>query len=175
MAEMTHDEMAALWTALRAEVDAAPGGLAENVRYGGCGDNYDAVSTRSGGRARFCDLWSFANEDGTEWDHGKLAANPAVRPPAGLTWDALRDMGWIKGAHVWATTGGRHYDIEAPDGVDNPFDLNDIRRGMVETLSVRDPGRLAELSSHHWWRESLALRETIEAMIAGLETGGPVP
>jgi hypothetical protein len=52
---------------------------------------------------------------------------PKVCPPDGLGWDDLdqlsQDANFFGGTHVWLTMEGRHYDAEAPDGVDNLFDL----------------------------------------------------
>lgn len=174
MDTLTHDGMTALWSQLRARVEAEEG-LAENIRSGMCGDNLDAVLTRAGGSAQFCDLWTFANEDGTEWDRAKLAGLPSVQPPPGLTWDSLRDMGWIRGSHVWATLDGRHYDIEAPEGVDNPFDLNDIRCGMVATVSKVHPDLFERLRDEPWWRVSISVAERTDAMIAAIEESGSAP
>lgn len=105
---LTDEEMIDLWTGLRAQVEAEPGGLAENVTSGCCGDNLDAIITKSGGRAEMCDLASFAinvddsiHNPAADWDHKKLSAWTHVRPPPGLSWSLLREHGWIAQGHVW--------------------------------------------------------------------------
>lgn len=75
---------------------------------------------------------------------------------------------WIKQAHVWATLDNRHYDIEAIEGVDNPFDLNDIRRGLVEDLSEKHPDLFARISDHPWWQDALAMTKRTNEAIAAL-------
>lgn len=57
---------------------------------------------------------------------------PAIRPPEGLDWEdldavaAYADFG--VGTHCWIHYEGRHFDAEAPGGVDNMFDLPFFRR-----------------------------------------------
>lgn len=52
---------------------------------------------------------------------------PAITPPEGLDWEALDEIAafanFNAGTHEWIVYEGRHYDAEAPEGVDNPFDL----------------------------------------------------
>lgn len=53
-------------------------------------------------------------------------------PPEGLNWDdmdAIAAYGnFSAGTHEWIVMDGRHYDAEAPAGVDNPFDLPFFQR-----------------------------------------------
>ena len=44
-----------------------------------------------------------------------------IMPPKGLTEEEVDDI--LFGDHFWITDGKKHYDAEAPDGVDNFFDL----------------------------------------------------
>lgn len=57
---------------------------------------------------------------------------PAVVPTQGLTWDDLdqlsADAGFNAGTHVWIEMYGRFYDAEAPEGVDNFFELPFFQR-----------------------------------------------
>lgn len=44
-----------------------------------------------------------------------------ITPPNGMTEEDMDDI--LFGHHVWITDGKKHYDAEAPEGVDNFFDL----------------------------------------------------
>lgn len=52
---------------------------------------------------------------------------PAFVPPPGMDWDDMdrlaADANFSCGTHVWIARDGRHYDAEAPQGVENPLDL----------------------------------------------------
>jgi len=154
---LTHDELVVFMRSYLDMIENEWGGLAANIEEGSCGDNADYIWNQTGRRVEVMDLAGFANEDYTDWNLEMLARWPAVRPPPGLTWDYLRDGGWIDQAHVWVTLGHRHYDIEAVEGVENPFDLHDIRRGLVRTLRETDPALLKRVSSHPWWQEAIDL------------------
>jgi len=161
---LTHEELVTFMRSYLEMIDNEWGGLAENIEEGSCGDNADYTWNSTGRRVEVMDLAGFANQDYSDWDHDLLARWPAVQPPPGLSWDYLRDGGWIDQAHVWVTLGQRHYDIEAVEGVDNPFDLHDIRRGLVRTLRMSDPELLERVSNDPWWQGSIHLADTpIEA------------
>ncbi len=85
------------------------------------------------------------DDDGepTVMDRALLAAHwPRIHPPEGLTWDDVdqlaSDAGFSAGTHVWLCLDGRHYDAEAPEGVDNPFDLPFFQRVVHSWMEERD-------------------------------------
>jgi len=168
---LTHEELVNFMSSYLDMIEDEWGGLAVNIEEGGCADNADYAWNATGRRVEVMDLAGFANKDYTDWDHDLLARWPAVQPPPGLSWDYLRDGGWIDQAHVWVTLGQRHYDIEAVEGVDNPFDLHDIRRGLVRTLRRTDPELLERVSPDHWWQESIELQDTPLRELAGSKLG----
>lgn len=157
---LTHDDLVTFMRSFREMIENEWEGLAENIERGGCGDNVDYIWNSTGNRLEVMDLGAFALEDYSDWDYTVLAKWPAVKPPPGLTWEYLANGGWPQQAHVWVTLGQRHYDIEAVEGVDNPFDLNDIRRGLVWTLRRTDPELFDRLSGDPWWQESIRLEDT---------------
>jgi hypothetical protein len=57
---------------------------------------------------------------------------PSVVPPAGMDWDDLDHISafgnFFSGTHIWIFSHGKHYDSEAPEGVDTPFDLPFFKR-----------------------------------------------
>lgn len=66
------------------------------------------------------------------WDIALLGRiSPNNHPTHGLTWDDVN--GHIPN-HCWIIFNGRHYDAEAPEGVDNLFDLPLCRRMMRGVL-----------------------------------------
>lgn len=83
---------------------------------------------------------------GTHW--------PKVQPPDGLDWDDLdrlsEDAEFSAATHSWIAFEGRHYDAEAPDGVDNLFHLPFFVR-VVESWKLEGPNapaqRLAGMSA----------------------------
>ena len=72
---------------------------------------------------------------------------PSVVPPVGLDWDDLDHISafgnFFSGTHVWIFANGRHYDAEAPEGVETPFDLpffkRIINRWIVEGKPEANP------------------------------------
>ncbi len=71
--------------------------------------------------------------EGRPFDRKLLCKHwPNVQPPSGLTWDDLDrfsvDASVDNGTHVWLTDDKLHYDAEAPDGVENFFDLPFFQR-----------------------------------------------
>lgn len=76
-------------------------------------------------------------DNGPQFDRELLATHwPNIQPPDGLTWDDLDqlsvDADFDSGTHVWLVLDGKHYDAEAPEGVENLFDLPFFRR-IVDT------------------------------------------
>lgn len=57
---------------------------------------------------------------------------PTTVPPEGMDWDDLDALAvfgdFSDGTHEWISFEGRHYDVEAVDGVDSPFDLPFFKR-----------------------------------------------
>jgi len=164
---LTHEELVTFMRSYLEMIENEWGGLAENIDEGCCGDNADYTWNSTGHRVETMDLGGFAREDYSDWDHEILAQWPNVQPPPGLSWDYLAEEGWPRQAHVWVTLGQRHYDIEAVEGVDNPFDLHDIRRGLVRTLRRTDPELLERLSGDPWWEGSIHLADTLIEVPAG--------
>lgn len=82
-------------------------------------------------------LMEHEDEEPTVMDRALLAEHwPAVVPPEGLDWDGVDALaaaaGFSCGTHVWLLCDGRHFDAEAPDGVDSPFDLPFFRRIVAD-------------------------------------------
>lgn len=71
--------------------------------------------------------------DGYPMDRELLLEHwPAVKPTHGLSWDQLDQLssaaGFNTGTHVWIEMDERFYDAEAPEGVDNFFELPFFQR-----------------------------------------------
>ncbi len=68
---------------------------------------------------------------------------PSVVPPDGLDWDDLDHISafgnFFSGTHVWIFANGRHYDAEAPDGVETPFDLPFFKRIVNRWIAEGKP------------------------------------
>ena len=126
---------------------AAPGGC--------CSDFADAVAENLGGvRAADAlgveqlgiDNFHVVNatfDEGRPIDRQLLARHwPKVLPPEGLSWDDLdrlsEDAGFSSGTHVWLTMDGLHYDAEAPEGVENFFELPFFRRVVAAWVVERN-------------------------------------
>lgn len=102
----------------------------------------------------------------------ELAWLTAAEPPAGIDWHDLDILGFHENSlnHFWLLLNGRHYDAEAPNGVDDLFDLPIVRRVLVQLLTDRRPGLLADLvATHPWWADSLAHNVEWEAWWAVAE------
>lgn len=73
----------------------------------------------------------FGDPEGMDWDLIR-AHWPAIVTPEGMDEADVdrmaREVGFSAGTHVWVVLEGRHHDVEAPFGVDNPFDLPFFRR-----------------------------------------------
>lgn len=78
---------------------------------------------------------------------------PAVVPTQGMSWDHLdrlsADAGFSTGTHVWIEMDERFYDAEAPEGVDNFFELPFFQRVISSWIREEAPELLgaAEVAS----------------------------
>lgn len=61
------------------------------------------------------------------WDWEMLKTHWNIEPPAS---EKVMNI-VMEATHVWISTGGKHYDAEAPDGVQNFFDLPFFKRWIV--------------------------------------------
>lgn len=123
-----------------------------SINAGGCTAFTRAVRRELG--REFCDeigleelgidnLMESEDDEPTVMDRALLAEHwPLVVPPEGLGWDDIDALaaaaGFSCGTHEWLVLDGRHYDAEAPDGVDNPFDLPFFQRVVAGWLEERD-------------------------------------
>lgn len=68
---------------------------------------------------------------------------PSVVPPSGLNWDDLDHISafgnFSSGTHIWIFNDGKHYDAEAPEGVDTPFDLPFFKRIIGRWIEAGKP------------------------------------
>lgn len=88
-----------------------------------------------------------AENSGYPMDRDYLAAKwPSVVPPNGLDWDDLDHVSgfanFSPGTHIWIFSDGKHYDAEAPEGVETPFDLPFFQRIIQRWI---DNGRPAAI------------------------------
>jgi len=131
-------------TELTAAIVAVRDRLVADGRYDGfaainagyCGDFADDVQDFLG-RSPVCaepyqvgveGFMESEDDEPTVMDRALLAEHwPDVVPPQGLDWDDVDALAarasFSCGTHTWLCLAGRHYDAEAPDGVDNFFDL----------------------------------------------------
>lgn len=69
---------------------------------------------------------------------------PTVQPTHDLTWDELDCLSaaaeFNGGTHEWMHLDGRFYDAEAPDGVENFFELPFFDRAVVSWIADGKPG-----------------------------------
>jgi hypothetical protein len=149
-------------SALTAAILAVRGELVSTGRYasfqainaGYCTDFCNDVTDRLGVPADahepfevgIDNLMECEDDEPTVMDRALLAAHwPKIQPPEGLTWDEVdqlaSDAGFSAGTHVWLCLDGRHYDAEAPEGVDNPFDLPFFQRVVGSWLEERPSPR----------------------------------
>lgn len=135
-----------------------------DINCGSCADFAEAVlSAISSLRPvpEACEVWvddmlvgSPDDDERLGFDQERLALRyPEASPPAGLEWSDMdeisRRYGFAGGSHVWVCAGGRHYDAEAVEGVENPFDLPYFRRVFEhfhasEALAGEEVGRTVE-------------------------------
>jgi hypothetical protein len=79
------------------------------------------------------------SDDATHFEYEKWMEPRGWHPPHGLTWDDMFELFRFDGTHGWAYCGrnGLCYDIEAPDGVKNVFDLPFLQRIIHGYLSEK--------------------------------------
>ncbi|MGY3582267.1 hypothetical protein ACVIGB_000808 [Bradyrhizobium sp. USDA 4341] len=80
--------------------------------------------------------------DGRPLDRELLRRHwPKVIPPGELDWGDLdrlsEDAGFSGGTHVWLALNGRHYDAEAPEGVENFLELPFFQRVVASWIAER--------------------------------------
>lgn len=127
------------------------------ARGGCCSDFASEVSTLLGGvviademgiRKLRLDAFQVVDPDetmGRPFDRGLLERHwPKVKPPADLDWNALdqlsEDASFSGLTHTWLELDGLHYDAEAPEGVENFFDLPFLQRIAAAWIAERAPG-----------------------------------
>jgi hypothetical protein len=84
------------------------------------------------------------NNWGYPLDRDHLHSNwPSVVPPAGLDWDDLDHVSafgnFSSGTHIWIFSHGKHYDSEAPEGVNTPFELPFFQRIIGRWIEAGKP------------------------------------
>lgn len=146
---------------LRDAFETEDGLSATAINSGLCADFADAITSSFGMESAV-----FSIDDLFD-DSGGLVTVSA--PPPGTDWNLLERIGVPDDlSHSWILFDGRHYDAEAPDGVDNPFDLACVRHGLHELLERRNGKLLDELTeSYGWWREAARLRLEREPLLPG--------
>lgn len=92
---------------------------------------------------------------------------PAVKPPAPLTWNDVEALEMTDTRHAWIIFSQRHYDADAPDGVDNFFDLPLFRRNLGGAVISLRPGSVPSLMADPWWRETFRLHQDFVAWLDG--------
>lgn len=111
-------------------------GRAESLYAINCGEcesfAHDVIEALGGASDGFEAWWGdqlSVDGQGGGWDVPLVRELfPASLPTHGLSWD---DVGDAVPAHCWIVLGGRHYDAECPDGVDNLFELPLVRRVLA--------------------------------------------
>ena len=81
--------------------------------------------------------------DSGDWDWALLARCWNTMPPAGIDPTVLTGVAQCEPSHVWITTGGHHYDVDHPEGVDTHFELMFFRRWIDTVASNRNEGAAA--------------------------------
>lgn len=110
----------------------------QSINSGRCGCVVSDVFEELGGVAQAYDLglgelgitnlMHIVDDEPEGFDRVMLKEHwPAIVPPEGLDWDDLDtlaiDAQFSDGTHEWITFEARHFDAEAPGGVDSPFQL----------------------------------------------------
>lgn len=78
--------------------------------------------------------------DGGEWDWDLLARHWGTTPPVGSDPAVLTGVAQCEPNHIWITTGGQHYDVDHPEGVDTHFELMFFRRWIDTVAGNRNEG-----------------------------------
>jgi hypothetical protein len=146
MTQITHEMLTKAILDVRAELlDSGEYATFAEINSGYCSDFADDVFARLGGDAHQhlgqlgIDNFMLPPEeddgfnDGYPLDRDLLIEHwPSVVPTQGLDWDQLdrlsADAGFSTGTHVWIELDDRFYDAEAPEGVDNFFELPFFQR-----------------------------------------------
>lgn len=81
---------------------------------------------------------------GLRFDRKKIASTwPNTRPPEGMSWDDMDAVSGFnqfdQGTHTWFRFKDRHYDSEAPEGVENLFDLPIFKRNIQDWVKAGKP------------------------------------
>lgn len=126
---------------------------AEEIGNGHCEDFADDV----------CDRWlggSWVLEEGgdfTTLSTGEVLANDGLDPdrtdgrfgdvPEGIEPDLIKILGVFCPDHVWITVYDKHYDAEAPDGVDHFLDLPFFQKRLaaIKEDLEHDPGKFEDI------------------------------
>jgi len=125
---------------------------AYEINCGSCQDFAEELVReldRQGLGSDACEIWvddlllgEAMDDDRGQFDRVRIERDhPSLVPPEGLSWDDMdrlaEEYGFAGGTHVWVVIEGRHYDAEAPAGVDNAFDLPFFRRSIEDFLAAR--------------------------------------
>jgi hypothetical protein len=116
----------------------------KDVNNGLCGDFAESVIEKCGGeRSNFYSIDTFRFYDAfADSDHG---FENFVETKSGGVWnkDALDAYGYPPdvssdhiGIHFWIFFSGKHYDAEAPHGVDSPWELPFFKRQLSMNESI---------------------------------------
>lgn len=110
----------------------------QDINRGSCIYFSEIVQDKLSGMCDFlnsdCFLDDGWNGDGEDrWEEEFLLSYNSM-PPNDLTVYDLNNM--IFGYHQWIYYKGKHYDAEAPNGVDNFFDLPFYKRKFVENKKL---------------------------------------
>lgn len=92
------------------------------------------------------------NNYGYPFDRELLEASfPGFKPPKELSMDDLDHVSsyasFSPGTHVWVVHEGRHYDAEAPEGVESPFELPFFQRIINRWIKDGRPERASVASA----------------------------
>lgn len=87
------------------------------------------------------------------FDRDWLAEWPHIVPPEGLTWAEMERTGIADAiSHIWITSASRHFDLECPDGVDNPFELPMVARQVAVHIEDNHPDLADRLREKEWFK-----------------------
>lgn len=63
-----------------------------------------------------------------DWDWNLLKTYWNMSPPPGVTPEQIKLVAQHEPTHIWLTVGTKHYDAEAPNGVNSFFELPFFKR-----------------------------------------------